>query len=119
MNVDLTPDQRAFVQRAIESVRAQTKPVDEILVVDDGSTDGTYQRCVEAFADEPRVRVFTKPNTGKPDALNFGALHTSSEIVIALDADTLFARDTISKVSRRGMVLPRSSMLTAVRCKPQ
>src|SRR5262249_35741069 len=42
----------------------------------------------------------TKPNAGKPDALNFGVRHTSSDIVIALDADTVFARDTISKLVR-------------------
>src|SRR5206468_2935696 len=60
----------------------------------------TFGWCVEAFADEPRVRVFKKHNAGKPDALNFGVLHTTSEIIIALDADTLFARDTISKLIR-------------------
>ena len=44
--------------------------------------------------------MFTKPNSGKPDALNHGVRHTASEIVIALDADTLFVRDTISKLIR-------------------
>jgi len=93
-------EEKVILQTVTSLLASNHPPNFEIVVVDDGSTDDTYRRCVEAFADEPRVRVFTKPNSGKPDALNFGALHTSSEIVIALDADTLFARDTISKLIR-------------------
>ena len=72
----------------------------EIIVVDDGSSDGTYRLARDTFADEPRVRVFTKPNGGKPAALNFGLAQTQAEIVVALDADTVFTRDTISKLVR-------------------
>jgi cellulose synthase/poly-beta-1,6-N-acetylglucosamine synthase-like glycosyltransferase len=93
-------EEKVIIQTVTSLLAADHPATFEIVVVDDGSTDGTYQRCVEAFSGEPRVRVFTKPNTGKPDALNHGVRHTSSEIVIALDADTLFARDTISKLIR-------------------
>ena len=94
-------NEETVILQTVTSLLASDHPPNfEIVVVDDGSVDGTYGRCVEAFADEPRVRVFTRPNSGKPDALNFGVLHTSSEIVIALDADTIFARDTISKLVR-------------------
>src|ERR1041384_839643 len=93
-------EEKVIVQTITSLLASDHPPNFEIVVVDDGSTDQTYQRCVESFADEPRVRVFTKTNSGKPDALNFGVLHTSSEIVIALDADTIFARDTISKLIR-------------------
>lgn len=93
-------EEKVILQTVTSLLASDHPPNFEIVVVDDGSTDDTYRRCVEAFADEPRVRVFTKPNSGKPDALNFGTLHTASEIVIALDADTLFARDTISKLIR-------------------
>jgi cellulose synthase/poly-beta-1,6-N-acetylglucosamine synthase-like glycosyltransferase/peptidoglycan/xylan/chitin deacetylase (PgdA/CDA1 family)/spore germination protein YaaH len=94
-------NEEMVILQTVTSLLASDHPPNfEIVVVDDGSVDETYRRCIEAFADEPRVRVFTKPNTGKPDALNFGVLHTASEIVIALDADTIFARDTISKLVR-------------------
>ena len=72
----------------------------EIIVVDDGSSDGTYPLARDTYAGEPRVRVYTKPNGGKPAALNFGLAQTQAEIVVALDADTVFARDTISKLVR-------------------
>ncbi len=72
----------------------------EVIVVDDGSQDGTFEAARDTFADDPRVRVFTRPNGGKPAALNFGVAQTDAEIVVALDADTVFARDTISRLVR-------------------
>ena len=72
----------------------------EIIVVDDGSSDATYRVAHETFAADPRVRVYTRPNGGKPAALNFGMAQTEAEIVVALDADTVFARDTLLKLVR-------------------
>ncbi len=67
----------------------------EILVVDDGSPDDTLGMAQRAFADEPSVRVLTKPNGGKASALNYGITHASGEIIVALDADTLFDPDAV------------------------
>lgn len=67
----------------------------EIVVVDDGSPDATYDVVREAFGRHPAVTVLTKPNGGKASALNHGIAHASGEIVIALDADTQFVPDTI------------------------
>jgi cellulose synthase/poly-beta-1,6-N-acetylglucosamine synthase-like glycosyltransferase/peptidoglycan/xylan/chitin deacetylase (PgdA/CDA1 family) len=93
-------EEKVIVQTITSLLGSDHPPNFEIVVVDDGSTDDTYRRVREAFADEPRVRLFTKPNSGKSDALNYGVGRTSAEIVIALDADTIFARDTISKLVR-------------------
>ncbi|MEI7572810.1 MAG: glycosyltransferase [Phenylobacterium sp.] len=72
----------------------------EVLVLDDGSTDGTVARIVEAFPDHPRVRLLTFANGGKARALNRGLVLASGEIVVALDADTQFAPDAVSKLVR-------------------
>jgi len=72
----------------------------EVIVVDDGSADDTAGEVGRAFADS-RVRVMRQENAGKAAALNRGITGASGEIIIALDADTIFARDTINKLVRR------------------
>jgi cellulose synthase/poly-beta-1,6-N-acetylglucosamine synthase-like glycosyltransferase/peptidoglycan/xylan/chitin deacetylase (PgdA/CDA1 family)/spore germination protein YaaH len=71
----------------------------EILVVDDGSKDATFEICRQAYIDEPRVRVITKPNGGKSSALNHALDILDVDVVIALDADTIFLPDTISRLA--------------------
>ena len=94
-------NEEKVIEKTVVSLLACNRPPDfEILVVDDGSSDATAALARERFAGEPRVRVLTKPNGGKPSALNYGLAHTAAEIVVALDADTVFARDTIAKLVR-------------------
>ena len=83
-------NEEKVICRTIESLLASDYPKLEIIVVDDGSTDDTYLTAMEAFGDVPNVSVYTKPNGGKAEALNFGWRKAKGEIIIALDADTLF-----------------------------
>ncbi|MGH7523933.1 MAG: glycosyltransferase [Gemmatimonadales bacterium] len=80
----------------VKSLLAQdyTGPL-EILVVDDGSPDDTCGVAQRAFAGEPRVRVLTKANGGKASALNFGIREATGDVIVALDADTLFDPDAV------------------------
>ena len=71
-----------------------------IIVVDDGSVDSTYEKVLEKYKDNGKVELYTKENGGKSSALNFGIDKTQSEIVVTLDADTLFRPDTIGKLVR-------------------
>ncbi len=70
----------------------------DVVVVDDGSPDGTGAVARAAFGDEPRVTVFVKANGGKASALNFGIQRAKGEIVICLDADTVFEVQTIAEL---------------------
>lgn len=79
----------------LESVLSQTYPHLEIIVVDDGSTDGTA-RCVRAFGE--RVRYIHQPNSGtcsKPRNAGIGSAR--GELITVLDADDLMQPDKIEK----------------------
>ncbi|HVZ30794.1 MAG TPA: glycosyltransferase family 2 protein [Polyangiaceae bacterium] len=70
------------------SVVLQQRPVEELIVVDDCSTDGSAELLSTIAAREPRVRLHRHPvNLGKGAALRTGIAHASSEIVLIQDAD--------------------------------
>jgi len=72
----------------------------EILVLDDGSSDHTAAVVRAAFGAEPRVKLLSFANGGKATALNRGLARTHGDIVVALDADTLFPPDTLPRLAR-------------------
>jgi glycosyltransferase involved in cell wall biosynthesis len=73
----------AFLREAIESVLGQGERPLEIVVVDDGSSDGS---CAIAAA-EPRVRLLRGPRTGLAEARNRGVATTTGDMVAFLDGD--------------------------------
>jgi glycosyltransferase involved in cell wall biosynthesis len=83
----------AYIARAIDSVLAQTRPADEILVVDDGSTDNTAQ-IIRRY--EPRVRYLHQPQTGAPEARNRGIAEATGRWVAFLDADDEWLPDKLA-----------------------
>ena len=83
---------------SVESLLKGDYPNYDIIFVDDGSTDRTYEKVSLAFAGHPKVRVFSKPNGGKASALNFGIQQAKSEYVVCIDADTKLKPDAVSRL---------------------
>lgn len=91
-------NKEAHVARAIDSVLRQSRPVDEIVIVDDGSTDGSPQR-IEAFRD-PRIRLLRRagPGPGPNPARNLAIRCASARWIAFLDADDEWHADFIEQI---------------------
>ncbi|RVU01866.1 glycosyltransferase [Mucilaginibacter limnophilus] len=81
--------------KTINSLLQLDYPDFDIIFVDDGSKDKTFEVVKAAYGEHPLVKIFTKPNGGKASALNYGINHTESEFVVCIDADTQLKNDAI------------------------
>ena len=83
-----------FIAEAVESVLAQTYPIAEIIVVDDGSTDDT-ETVVRTFGE--KVRYVRQTNEGVCSARNRGINSSNGDMIAFLDADDIWLPEKIEK----------------------
>lgn len=116
------------IQPAVRSLLELDYPNYEVLVIDDGSTDDTYEKAMVVAAESTTisVRVITKRNGGKSDALNTGMTHARGEFILNMDGDTKlsanslrqcvrhFQNPKIGAVAGNVKVLNRENMLTNI-----
>lgn len=81
----------------LASVRRQTYPNLEIIVVNDGSTDATRAIADATARQDPRIRVLSKPNGGLSEARNTGIRASRSAFVAHVDADDIWHPEKIAK----------------------
>lgn len=84
-----------YLRECLDSVFAQTCRDIEVILVDDGSTDGSAAICDEYAASDRRVRVFHNANSGANASRRFGTFEATGDFVYLLDADDTIAPDTI------------------------
>jgi glycosyltransferase involved in cell wall biosynthesis len=97
-----------FIAETLESVLGQTLPPDEVVVVDDGSTDDTAER-VAAYAD--RVRYVYQQNARTAAARNRGIAETSGELIAFVDGDDVWHP---TKLQRQVRILGERPELSAI-----
>ena len=94
-------NEEKVIARTIRSVMMSNYKNLRIVVIDDGSSDATYQTALTAYPDQVssgRLTVLTKPNGGKADALNFALEEIDEEIYVGIDADGVIAHDAIANL---------------------
>ena len=92
-------NERQGVAETLCSLLALEYPADkiQIIAVDDGSTDDTLA-VLQSFANDSRIRVFSKENGGKHSAMNLALANTDAEFIGCLDADSVVASDALLRM---------------------
>ena len=85
------------IANCIESIMGSAYRRFEIILVDDGSKDGTYE-VMKRYAHSRRIKVVSQPNRGKAAALNTGISLSRGEILFFVDADGIFTPTTIQRM---------------------
>ena len=96
-------NRRHTLERALQSVFDQTSAVDEVILVDDGSTDGSSEMVRQLF---PEVKVFTQPNLGVSAARNRGIAAARLAWIAFLDSDDSWLPRKIDQIRRAQKLEP-------------
>ena len=93
-------NEEKVIEQCIKALLEIDYPKKEIIIVDDGSTDKTFERATRY--EQKGVKVFQRSNAGgKSVALNTGILFAQGEIIVTCDADSLIDRNAIRKIAIR------------------
>ncbi len=85
------------ISETLRSVRAQTHTNLDIIIVDDGSKDGTAELVLAHAKVDPRVRLLRQRNKGVAEARNHGARNSKGRFLAFVDADDLWAAEKVAK----------------------
>jgi glycosyltransferase involved in cell wall biosynthesis len=88
---------RQYIADAIDSVLAQTTPLDEIIVVDDGSTDDSQEFIRRRYGHHGIVKLVAKKNEGQLSCFNEGFRRSTGDIIFFLDADDAYEKNYVEE----------------------
>jgi glycosyltransferase involved in cell wall biosynthesis len=99
---------RDYIRRAVDSCLAQTYPTCEIVIVDDGSTDGTPDLLRETYAEHigDRIRIIEQANRGAAGARNTGVREARGEFVQFCDSDDVLLPEKVEKCYAKFVEFP-------------
>lgn len=89
---------KEYLPRCVASIQAQTYPELEIILVDDGSEDGTGELCEKLAETDPRIRVYHKENGGSSSARNLGISLAKGDYLGFVDSDDYIEPDMYEKL---------------------
>ena len=103
-------DVAPFVADAIRSARAQHLPGWEMILVDDGSRDGTARAAEHAAEGDARIRILRQANAGVSAARNAGLAASRGEALLFLDADDWLAPDALRRLATALRAAPDAAL---------
>jgi len=89
---------RDFVGTAVDSALAQTRAAAQVIVVDDGSSDGSAELLRERYGNDPRVTLVCGENGGQLVAFQRGVARATADVICFLDADDRWEADYLSRL---------------------
>ena len=97
--VILSHNHRAFAVQAVQSALTQDYPAEllDVVILDDGSTDGTGELLEQTFGDDPRVTVLRQENQGFVRSTNRVVAAATGELIGFLDGDDMWVRDRVRR----------------------
>ena len=91
-------NEEVVLENCVESLVHQTYKKIEVIIINDGSKDRTLAIANKLAKKYHVVKVIDKPNGGKASALNAGIKQAKGEIVVCIDGDTVFRKDTVEQL---------------------
>lgn len=104
----------AYVMATVESVLLQTFHDWELVLVDDGSKDGTFAAITQLAGRDPRIQAFSKPNGGASSARNYGFERSApnSEYLFFLDSDDQLVPQALARMAAYLEANPQAGLVT-------
>lgn len=91
---------KKYLKKCLDSILNQTYNNFELIIVDDGSTDGSESICDEYAKKDDRIKVFHKKNGGLSDARNYGVKHTNGDYLLFVDSDDYIEKLLLDKLNK-------------------
>lgn len=91
---------KAYVAEAVDSALAQSRAPTQVIVVDDGSTDGSTDLLQQRYGGDARVTLVCVPNGGQLSAFQHGVARAQCDAICFLDADDRWSEDYLAKLGK-------------------
>lgn len=105
-------NEEKFIKDTLEALKNLNYPKYDVIIVDDASKDKTPQIIEEYLNFENFHFIKLKKNVGKAKAINIGLIHSKSDLIVVIDADTILDKNSIKYMAHHFLKIPRLAAVT-------